>query len=160
RRRLLCCRADGRDHCGARVGLFAVSAPWRIFCDDAELAVECARAALPLGLAVAPEIAEDALERARSAASKDELVAAALSSAPSPAALARLAARSRSVGATVPIAVVASREERALLVASDLGLPAVSEVRPLLSVMALLSVAAAQPWTASARGLTALDRAR
>jgi hypothetical protein len=153
-------RADAPKDSGILAGRLAVSASWRVFCDDAELAVECARAAAPLGLAVAPEIAEDALERATSALSREEHVAAALSRPPSPGALARLAAQSRSAGAVVPIAVVASREPRALLVASDLGLPAVSEVRPLLSVMALLSVSAAQPWTASARGLTALDRAR
>lgn len=137
-----------------------MNAPWRIFCDDAELAVECARVAGPLGLTVEPEIADDALERASDAVGRDALVAAALSKPPSPAALTRLAAKGLSEEVPVPLALVATREPRPLLIARDLGLVAVSEVGPLLSAMTLLAGSAAQPWTASTRGLTALDRAR
>lgn len=137
-----------------------MSIPWRIFCDDAELAVECARAAAPLGLPLAPEIAEDALEEARATVSREGRVAVALSKPPSPGAVTRLAAKSRAEEVLVPLAIVAPPEPRSLLIASDLGLPAVAEVRPLLAVMALISAGATQPWTASARGLTALDRAR
>jgi hypothetical protein len=62
----------------------------------------------------------------------------------------------------VPIAIVTTSAARtkAVLVARDLGLVAVPEVGPLLAALALLSSSAAQPWFASARGLTALDRAR
>ncbi len=137
-----------------------MSDAWRIFCDDAELAVECARAAAPLGVPVEPEIADDALERARAAVQAGARVAVALSAAPSPAALTRLAARSRAEA--LPIAIVAAPAPRtkALLVARDLGLVAVSEVSPLLACVALLRAGASHPWTASARGLTPLDRIR
>lgn len=135
---------------------------WRIFCDDAELAVECARAAATLNLSVEPQIAEDAIERARGAVDRSAGVAVAVSRAPGAAPLTRLARESHAHGALVPIAVVAPREprERARLIASDLGLVAVSEIRPLASAMALAGVPSAQPWTASSRGLTPLDRAR
>ncbi len=136
--------------------------PWRIFCDDAELAVECVRAAAPLSLRLAPEIADDAIERACAAVARGSRVATALARPPNLAALTELAGRSRSEEAAVPVAVIAPPEgrDRALLVARDLGLVAVPEVRPLLSAMALLDVPTPQPWLASARGLTALDRVR
>ncbi|HEY8431520.1 MAG TPA: acetate--CoA ligase family protein [Sandaracinaceae bacterium] len=139
-----------------------MSRPWRIYCDDAELAVECARAAAPLSLAVEPQIADDAMERARAAIDRTGHVAVAVARPPSPAALTRLAAQSRAHGALVPIAIVAPREarEKARLIAGDLGLVAVSEIRPLASAMALAGVPGAHPWTASARGLTAIDRIR
>jgi hypothetical protein len=140
----------------------AMSEPWRIFCDDAELAVECARAAVPLSLRLAPEIADDAVDRACEALRPGARVAAALARAPSLAALTRLAARSRAEDVAVPVAVLAApqAQQRTLLVAGDLGLVAVPEIRPLLSAMALLEVPTPQPWLASARGLTTLDRIR
>ncbi len=136
--------------------------PWRIFCDDAELAVECARAAAALAVAVEPQIAEDAVDRARAAIHAGGRIALAVSVPPSAAALTRMAARSRAEAAAVPIAIVAAPPERtkALLVARDLGLVAVSEVAPLLASIALLASSVTHPWTASVRGLTALDRAR
>lgn len=137
-----------------------VSGPWRMFCDDAELAVECARAAEPLGLPLAPEITERALDDAIAAMSRGARVALALANAPSPGALTRLAAKGRSHEMLIPLAIVAPPEPRPLLIASDLGLPSVSEIRPLLAVMAFLSAGATHPWNASTRGLTALDRAR
>ncbi len=139
-----------------------MSGAWRIFCDDAELAVECARAAATLNLAVEPHIAEDALDRARASLDRSPRVAVAVLRAPGPASLTRLARESHAQRALVPIAVVAPRDlrERSRLIASDLGLVAVSEMRALASAMALAGVPSAQPWTASARGLTPLDRAR
>lgn len=138
-----------------------MSAPWRILCDDAELAVECARAAAALALRLAPEIAEDAVDQARALVAGGR-VALALARPPSLAALTQLAARSREAGTPVPVAVLAppDAQRRTLTVAADLGLVAVREVRPLLSAMALLEAPSSQPWLASARGLTPLDRLR
>lgn len=135
---------------------------WTIFCDDAELAVECARAGTPLPIAIEPRLADDALERARSALERGAKVAAALSRVPSASALTRLAHKSRSEGVSFPFALVAPApaRDRALQIAADLGLVALPEVRPLISAIAILSTGAAHPWTASARGLSAIDRAR
>ncbi|MCZ7684316.1 MAG: hypothetical protein M5U28_38290 [Sandaracinaceae bacterium] len=59
-----------------------MSGAWRIFCDDAELAVECARAAATLHLAVEPQIAEDAVDRARASLDRSARVAVAVLRAP------------------------------------------------------------------------------
>jgi hypothetical protein len=139
-----------------------VTAQWIVLCDDAELAVECARAAAPLPISIEPRLVDDALERARTSVERGANIAVALSRTPTPAALTRLAHKCRSDQVTVPLALVAPRaaSERALRIAADLGLVALPEVRPLVSALALLSIGASHPWTASARALSAIDRAR
>lgn len=139
-----------------------MSGPWRIFCDEAELAVECARAAAPSSIHLEPEIGADALERARVAAADGMRAAVAVATPPQPAELVHLAHASRRGGRPVPIAVVAEPDARAaaLWLGGDLGLVAVREIGPLLSAMALLEAGAAHPWTASARALEPLDRVR
>lgn len=140
----------------------AVSAPWRIFCDEAELAVECARAAEPLSITVEPTIGPDAVAQAVAAAADGERVAVAVATSPPPSALVDLAQASRRAGRPVLLTVVAdpAASRSAVGLGGDLGLVAVSEIGPLLSAMALLDAEAQHPWTASTRGLEPLDRVR
>ncbi|MGE0785874.1 MAG: acetate--CoA ligase family protein [Sandaracinaceae bacterium] len=139
-----------------------MSARWLIVCDDAELAVECARVAATLGIETEPAIDPRPVSRARSAVLDAAPVAVAMASPPSFEELVTLADASREVGRAVPLAVICDpyASRRARLFAGDLGLPAVDEVEPLLSAIALLDTGADHPWTASTRALTALDRAR
>ncbi|HJL18453.1 MAG TPA: hypothetical protein RMH99_22505, partial [Sandaracinaceae bacterium LLY-WYZ-13_1] len=139
-----------------------MSGTWQIYCDEAELAVECARAAERSSIAVEPEIVEDALVRARMAVADGGRVALALASAPEPGALVRLAQASRAGARAVPMAVVTEPEprRRARWLGGDLGLVAVGEIGPLLAAMALLDASAPHPWTASTRALEPLDRVR
>lgn len=138
-----------------------MSDAWRILCDDAQLAVECARVAEPLDLPLQPSIDDRPLVRAAELVTEGS-VAVALATAPSPHALVDLAFAARDAAAPVALAVVGDDEDaqRARVLAGDLGLAAVGEVEPLLSVLALVSAGAEHPWTASVRGLGALDRAR
>ncbi len=135
---------------------------WLILCDEAELAVECARATDRVGVDAEPAIDPRPLSRARSALEDGDRVAVALAGPPPEDALVALADAARERGVTVPLATVAEREtaERARCVGLDLGLAAVTEVEPLVSVIALLAAGAEHPWTASTRALTALDRVR
>lgn len=140
----------------------AVSARWRVFCDEAELAVECARAAEAIGLTAEPFIAPDAIGACRAAAADGSPCALALAAPPSPAALVQLAAAARAAGSAVPVALVAGDEasDRGRWLTGDLGLVAVGEIEPLLAAVALLETRTAHPWTASTRRLSALDRKR
>ncbi|MBX3271591.1 MAG: acetate--CoA ligase family protein [Sandaracinaceae bacterium] len=134
-------------------------AAW-ISCDDAQLAVECATIAASLGIPVEPRIDDAPL--AHAAAAHDGPLAVALATPPTPEALVRLAAGRPAGAPPLALAVVASTDaaRRARVLASDLGLATVDEVEPLLAVLALLAAGAEAPWTASVRGLSALDRAR
>lgn len=140
-----------------------MSTRWLIFCDEAELAVECARAAERVSIDAEPVIDPDPLARARSAVEDEERVAVALASPPPETALVELADAVRGARvSTVPIAAVASERDarRAAEIAGDLGLASVTEIEPLIAAIALLDAGAAHPWTASTRTLGALDRVR
>ncbi|MFK7988888.1 MAG: acetate--CoA ligase family protein [Sandaracinaceae bacterium] len=132
---------------------------FRIFCDDAELAVELARSA---HADARPELAEDPCAQAGMRAQRGDSVAVALAATPSAGALVGLAHASRASGKPILLCMVgddrAARDQRHL--AADLGLVVVDEVGPLIAAMALLTLPAAHPWTASTRRLQALDRIR
>ncbi len=138
-----------------------MSDAWRIFCDDAQLAVECARVAGPLGVPVEPVIGEDPIAEAIGHGSW-ERTAIALGVAPTAARLVTLATASIEAGQPVPIAIVGGLPvgRTARVLGSDLGLVVVDEVGPLLAALALSSAGATHPWTAAVRSLSALDRTR
>ena len=132
---------------------------WRILCDEAELAVECARRAEVIDLAVEPAIERDPVAAAGASLAAPP-TAVLLAREPDPASLVELAASARAADVALPIAVVAPSEEqrRALQLAGDLGLVAVDDVTTLLACMALIGARAQQPWTGSTRALSALER--
>ena len=138
-----------------------MSEAWRIFCDDAQLAVESARVAEPLGIRVEPVIEIDPIGAAVAAAPSGP-TAVALGATPEAAQLVPLAAVAIRAGYPLPVAIVGNQaaDHRARVLGGDLGLVVVDEVAPLLSVLALQSAGAKQPWTASLRSLSTLDRAR
>jgi len=70
-----------------------------------------------------------------------------------------LAESARAAEVRVAIAMIEATPPRVGL-ARDLGLAAVSELRPMLSALALLSSGVKAAWTASPRRLPAIDRAR
>lgn len=139
-----------------------MSARWRVWCDEAELAVECARAAEAIGLDLEPSIDPGAAERCRAATADGERVALALARPPQAGALVELATAARLAERAVPVALVTGDPEsdRLRWLAGDLGLVAVGEIEPLLAAIALLDTRSAHPWTASTRRLTPLDRKR
>ena len=139
-----------------------MSGEWRAFCDDAELAVECALAASALGLALEPEVDAAAVESARAAVLSGRKAALVVSSPPPPASLVRLAAAARGSERPLGLCVLAGADAcaDALQLAADLGLLATRDVRPLVAGLALTDAGAEHPWTASTRALTRVDRVR
>lgn len=135
--------------------------PWIILCDAAELAVECARRASELGLSVDPKVSARPSADAASARSEGQHLAVALVDEPAPDALVALSAP-QAAGGPLPLALLCPDPPAFDLaaLARDLGLAAVTEVRPLLAAMALIEAAAERPWSASTRLLSALDRTR
>jgi hypothetical protein len=143
-------------------------APIPLFTDDADLAVEVSHVASVLGIDVAPQIDANPLSRARSA---EGLVGVVLGEVPTPTELVDLALgigdRARIVLALTgapftaatgtPFSAVGSERERALAIALDLGIPAVTELRPLLSALKLLERDALKP---AVRALPPADRRR
>lgn len=142
----------------------AVSAesPWRVACESAELAVECAQVAESSGVRADPALASDAIDSALEAIAAGAPAAVALARAPSAERLAHLADRAAAAGIAVVACVIghdrAARDARAI--AADLGLIAVGEMGPLVSAMALAGAGATRAWTASTRGLPDADRVR
>jgi hypothetical protein len=131
----------------------------RIACDQAEIVVDCRAAADALGARVAPSLEADPWEAATEWLAQSSVVGIALAGTPAPARLIALASAARAKGARVCVALLGA--DRALVeLASDLGLVAVEEVRPLLGAMALFSAGISSPWRASTRSLSDADRAR
>jgi hypothetical protein len=136
--------------------------PIPVLCDDAELAVECARVGASIDLPVAPAVARDAIGEAAAALRAGEICGVALARVPEPRELAVLARASFASGSTCGLA--ASGEEADVLdriaIAGDLGIVAAGETRAMLAALALSRAGAVQPWAASTRALAAIDRAR
>ena len=122
---------------------------WRIPCDAAELAVELAARAEPLGLAVVPYVTGDPVSEAIDLAAAGEATALVLAAAPTPD---QLVALSRA--GTIPLAML----EGPIALARELDLPASGDLEPLLATLALDGVD--RPWEASTRGLGSVDRVR
>ncbi|HKU39434.1 MAG TPA: acetate--CoA ligase family protein [Polyangiales bacterium] len=134
---------------------------WRILCESAELAVQCVRIAKGLSLDVRTEVVADPCAAALTDAEPPPL-ALALLRAPELARLVELAAVARSRTLPVALAAVVPSPERARLLdaASELGLCAVSELRPLCALLSLLEHGGPDAYAAGSSSLPASDRAR
>lgn len=125
---------------------------WRIPCDEAELAIELAARAEGLGLAVDPHVATDPIAEAIALADAGASVALATLAGPEPEPLVALARAAPGL----PMATLTGSRT----LARELGLAAVSELTPLLALLALRDAGVAEPWEASTRGLSSVDRER
>lgn len=127
-----------------------------IWTDDADLAVEVSHVASLLGLAVAPQIDAQPLLRA----ARQKLVGVVLAEPPEAQALIDLVL-SLGDDAVVVLAMTgapdAPARTKALTIAGELGIPAVSDVRPLLATLRLLRHQALKP---AVRALPPADRRR
>ena len=133
----------------------------RIICESAELAVECLQSAQAIGVDAEPEMAAD-----WPAAIADALAAGpaavALVEPPTLEQLVELGVVARGAKRRAAIAILGhgATAERLRHVALDLGITAVSEVAPLVSVLALSAAGGEDAWTASLRALSKPERAR
>ncbi len=130
---------------------------WSIFCDCPELAVDAARDADRIGLAVEPEVRERPWEAAIEATREGGRAALAVEQPLASDLAVELAEAASEAGAKLPVAVIAPP---ALDLLHDLGLPAVHEAGPLVAVVALLELEAERPWAATTKELPAVDRVR
>ncbi|MBT8450524.1 MAG: acetate--CoA ligase family protein [Deltaproteobacteria bacterium] len=130
---------------------------WSIFCDCPELAVDLARGAERVGLAVEPEVHERPAEAAIDASSRGARAGVAVETPLTPDAVVRLAEAMRAAKQRIPVAVVGPQP---LGLLHDLGLPAVDETGPLIAVAALLGLDTERPWAATTTELPSLDRVR
>lgn len=137
-----------------------MNAPWEVYCETASLAVEVARIGAAVGVPVRPTISAEAVIAPLEARSGTTRTAVLLAEPPEDAELVRLALSHPSGAFVVGLVCEAERARGSLQLAGDLGLVAVSEVRPLVSAFALLSTGSEQPWKLSSRALTDLDRHR
>ena len=139
------------------LALTAMPKAWSIFSDCPELAVDLARDAARIGLAVEPEVRDEPSARAIDALRQGGPVALALSEPLAPDTAVQLAEAGRAANRKIPLAVIGPQP---LGLFHDLGLPAVHETGPLLAVAALLDVGAERPWAATTKELPAVDRVR
>ena len=130
---------------------------WSIFCDCPELAVDLARGAERVGLAVEPEVHERPSEAAIDACSRGARAGVAVETPLTPDAVVRLAEAMRAGKQRIPVAVVGPQP---LGLLHDLGLPAVDETGPLIAVAALLGLDTERPWAATTKELPSVDRVR
>jgi hypothetical protein len=130
--------------------------------ESADLAVEAAHACRELALDVDPRVVANAADAAITALGEGVGVAVLLHAPPTAPQLVRLALAARAAGRPCALAIVGAGGDATLplALAGDLGLPAVDELRPLASALALLAIRAERPWAATTRGLSAVDRAR
>ena len=130
---------------------------WSIFCDCPELAVDLARDAARIGLAVEVEVRESPCSDAIESLTGGAPTALALEEPLTPNTAVELSDAARTVGRALPVAVIGAQP---LGIFHDLGLPAVHETGPLLAVAALSALGAKRPWAATTKELPAVDRVR
>lgn len=135
---------------------------WWIVCESSELAVECAHAAEAIGLKISIEISSDWYEDAMRYVSKGHSAAIALVEPPELARVVNLSKEALAKKQSLAFAVVGDGIEtkRVLDAASDIGVVGLSEIKPLIVVLALLNAQVVAPWACSLRALSAADRAR
>jgi hypothetical protein len=135
---------------------------WRILCESPDLAVQCLTASQQLQLSIETHVEADPCQRALSGSDGSEPLALALLTAPALGVLVELASVSRARAHPLLLALPVPSERRTLAidVASELGMYAVAEVRPLLALLSLLEAGALEAYSASIRGLNPTDRAR
>ncbi len=133
-----------------------------IVCDDAELAVECARLAKEIGCPAAPSMASAPIEDATAILSRGASCGIALARVPEPSELVTLARAAFDSGETCVLVAFGDRSdvEDRRAIANDLGLVFSTEIRPMLAALSLVRARATQPWMATTRGLSMLERAR
>lgn len=134
---------------------------WSMFCDCPELAVDAARDARRIGLAVEPEVrerpSEAAIELVRGGGPAAVAVAVAVEQPLAPDVAVELADAANAAGVATPVAMIGPEP---LDLLHDLGLPAVHETGPLIAVAALLELDTERPWAAATKELPAVDRVR
>ncbi|MGB5812970.1 MAG: acetate--CoA ligase family protein [Polyangiales bacterium] len=130
---------------------------WTILCDCPELAVDVARAGVRIDLAVAPQVTRTPIEDAIAIVREGAAVAIAMEAPLGPDGGVQLAEAARTVGRRIPIALVSGQP---LGLFHDLGLPAVHETAPMVSVAALTQQTSEHPWAATTKELPAVDRVR
>lgn len=130
---------------------------WSIFCDCPELAVDVARDAERIGLAVEPEVHDRPWEAAIEAVQEGRRAALAVELPLTADVAVHLSEAMRKHHAKIPVAVLAPQPCDLL---HDLGLPAVHETGPLIAVAALLELDTERPWAATTKELPAVDRIR
>ncbi len=130
---------------------------------DAEIVVDAARAAERIGITLEPALADDALGAAAAAATAGaRVVGIAVDTAPSPGALLSLARKATLARSRIVLVCLGARNDarRTVDLASDLGIPALSDLRPFVGVLALAAGKAESPWNATLRGLRPAERER
>jgi hypothetical protein len=135
---------------------------WAIVCESSDLAAQCLASAQHIGLAVEPVVDEKPCAAALSLIGAGRSTAVVYLRAPALDDLVELSHAARGRPQRVALALPApSADQRILLeVAGELGMCAVSELKPLCALCALLGAHALDAKTASARGLNPADRAR
>jgi hypothetical protein len=138
---------------------------WRILCESPDLAVQCLTAGRQLQLAFETEVQSDPCAAALRMVGAEGGLAIALLGAPELGTLVELAGaargRSRPLALALPVPTEpVSRRTFAIDVASELGVYAVAEIRPLLALLALLEHGGGEAFAAGTRGLAPGDRTR
>lgn len=133
-----------------------------VFCDAPELAVECALIAAEIGLALDPQVVSAPLASARAAAAGCNVIAIALTEPPTAEVLAAFRDVMQRPEIFVVLATPGDSSEATIAreIASDLGIVATDEIRPMLAALALKDVGANDPWSCSIRSLPTADRTR
>jgi hypothetical protein len=137
-----------------------VGRPLRIFCDSAELAVECAQWAAELDLPVDPRVIEHLGAEVSASEGDPAPLGIALGRLPDAPELVALSGHTRGRSAALALIACGPGTAPAVALARDLGITAVTEVRPMLAVLALEHAGADRPWAAAVRALSDPDRAR
>ncbi|MEM9194922.1 MAG: acetate--CoA ligase family protein [Myxococcota bacterium] len=134
---------------------------WRLLADGPELAVEASTLAERLRVSVDIEVSSDPREIGVSLG-EGRPTGWLTAEAPSAALLFEIGRAAQRSGALIAVAIIGEAESELAVIdlASDVGVCAVNEVGPLLSVIALSTAGARRPWRASVRTLPAGDRAR
>jgi hypothetical protein len=135
---------------------------WAILCESSDLAVQCLAAAQQVDLDAAPSVESDLREAGVRSVQAGRATALVYLTPPPLADLVELSHAARGKPMPVALALPAPTDaRRALLaVAAELGLCAVTELRPLLAALAILGAGGREAFTASARALGPSDRAR
>ncbi|HEY2734573.1 MAG TPA: hypothetical protein VGI70_11345, partial [Polyangiales bacterium] len=134
---------------------------WAILCESSDLAVQSLAIAQWLSLDVTPSV-EPELHAAALGALEIGKTALVYLTPPSLANLVELAHAARGKAVPLAIALPAPDADRPALldVAAELGLCALTELRPLMAALALLGASSGDAFQASTRALGPSDRAR
>jgi hypothetical protein len=135
---------------------------WVILCESSDLAAQCLASAQHIGLAATPIVDDKPSAAALSAIGSGRATAVVYLKLPELDDLVELSHAARGRSQRVALAMPApSADQRILLeVAGELGLCAVTELKPLCALCALLDVGAIDARMAAARALHPADRAR